>query len=616
MSSQKLTPSKIFLWILMGLLFVGIAGFGATSFTGSVSRIGTVGDTDITVDDYARALQQDIRAIEAQFGQAITFEQARQFGVPDQVMARLVTSAALDDEAARIGLSVGDAEVARQVQEIPAFAGGDGQFDREAYRFALENAGFTEAEFEADLRAETARSLLQGAVVSGAEMPDIYYDTLVDYALESRDILFLTLEPEDLPQPPAPATPEDLRAHYEANIAAYTRPEAKALTVAYVTPEMMLAEVEVDEANLRALYADRIDQYVLPERRLVERLVFPNDAAAEAALARITAGESDFEAEVTARGLSVLDVDMGDVTEADLGAAAQAVFAADIGAVAGPAPSDFGPALFRVNATLPAQETPFEAVRDELQDELARDRAVRVIETLAEAAENELAAGGTLEELADSTAMALTTLEWTPQSEGGLSGYQAFREAALSVTQDDFPSILSLVDGGAFALRLDDVLPAAPYPFAEVEAEVRADLDSQRLLDALAAEGEALAARVAEGVTPAAVLGNEAQALAGVTRDDFLSALPEGSVTQIFAMQPGQARALRGADMVAVVALTGITPADRDSEDARAYARLLRDSARSDLAQDLFRALAVDVQGRAGLTIDQAAVNAVHANFQ
>ncbi|MBL9048094.1 MAG: hypothetical protein JNK34_12425 [Tabrizicola sp.] len=43
-------------WLLMGLLVLGLGGFGVTSFGGRVSTLGQVGDVEITADDYARAV--------------------------------------------------------------------------------------------------------------------------------------------------------------------------------------------------------------------------------------------------------------------------------------------------------------------------------------------------------------------------------------------------------------------------------------------------------------------------------------------------------------------------------------------------------------------------------
>ena len=89
--------SRTVVWIIVGLLIVGLAGFGATSFTGSVRTVGKVGNEWISVDDYARELQREMRAVEAQTGQPLTMAEARSLGIDQVVLSRLVQLAALDN---------------------------------------------------------------------------------------------------------------------------------------------------------------------------------------------------------------------------------------------------------------------------------------------------------------------------------------------------------------------------------------------------------------------------------------------------------------------------------------------------------------------------------------
>ena len=68
--------SKTAVWGLMGLLILGLGGFGAVNLSGNVRSVGTVGDKSIPIDQYARELSQEIRAIEAQTRQSLPFAQA------------------------------------------------------------------------------------------------------------------------------------------------------------------------------------------------------------------------------------------------------------------------------------------------------------------------------------------------------------------------------------------------------------------------------------------------------------------------------------------------------------------------------------------------------------
>ena len=105
MSSKKSGGiGKMVIWALMGLLILGLGGFGITGLSGTIRSVGSVGTQDISVDDYARALQEDIRAIEAQTKQPFSFAQAREFGVDRAALGRLVGQAALDHQPTSPGV--------------------------------------------------------------------------------------------------------------------------------------------------------------------------------------------------------------------------------------------------------------------------------------------------------------------------------------------------------------------------------------------------------------------------------------------------------------------------------------------------------------------------------
>ena len=159
------------IWTLMALMILGLGGFGARNFGGSVRSIGTVGDRDIDVQDYARALNQEISAFSSQVGQPVSFAQAQSMGIDANVRARVMATAALDNEADTIGISVGDDEVRRRIVGIQAFKGLDGKFDRDSYTLALQREGLGETEFESKLRDEAARNLLQAAVLGATVAP-------------------------------------------------------------------------------------------------------------------------------------------------------------------------------------------------------------------------------------------------------------------------------------------------------------------------------------------------------------------------------------------------------------------------------------------------------------
>ncbi|UWR35904.1 peptidyl-prolyl cis-trans isomerase [Sulfitobacter sp. W074] len=613
MAKKGFSFSKTAVWALMALLILGLGGFGAINLSGNLRSIGSVGDKSISVDQYARQLQQEIRAIEAQTGESLSFARAQEMGLDRAVLQRIVRNRALDHEADEMGLSIGDATLRDEIVAISAFQGIDGNFDREGYRFALQQSGMSEAEFERSIREEAARGLLQRAVLGGVSMPDTYARTLVDYVAEQRSFTWARLSADDLDTPVAAPTEEELQAYYDANTDDFMLPASKGITYAWLRPEDLLDEVEVPEEELRAEYDARSDEYDQPERRLVERLVFANEEAATQAAAALEVDGTTFEALVEERGLALADVDMGDVAKSDLDAAGDAVFGAQSGDIVGPLPTSLGPALFRVNAVLPAQNVPFEEAREVLEETLAISRATRAVEARAQEIDDRLAGGATLEDLVEETKMDLGTIDWTQESSEGIAAYGAFREAAASLSADAFPQIDQLEDGGVFAMRLDETKPERPEPFEQARDAVETAWRNAQIVEALTAKAESLTGTLAEadgfeaaGLTPQ--LGE------GLTRSSYVDGTPDDFMDQVFDLDEGGVAVLPAGDSVVVLRLDAVTPAGEDDQTQALMTRLSQQLDQA-LAQGLFDIYSNAVMRDADPQIDQRAVSAVHVNF-
>ncbi|WP_460275885.1 SurA N-terminal domain-containing protein [Celeribacter sp. ULVN23_4] len=617
MASGKGSGAKMVVWGILGLLIIGLGGFGTANFGGGVTRVASVGEEEISVNDYANALQGQMRSISAQTGQGFSISQAQEFGLTQQVLDQLLSQAALDGETARLGISVGDDAVRRELLTYDAFKGIDGKFDTDAYKELLARNNMNEKDFEADLRKEASRSILTGALASGITMPPSYGQTVVDWLGERRTISTAVLSASDLETGSPVASDADIQSWYDAHPDAYTAPEARRITYVWLTPAMLTDKVDLDEAALRKLYDDNIDSYVQPERRLVERLVFGTEDEAQAAADRIASGESSFDDEVTARGLDLSDADMGDVSESDLSSAVgPAVFALEGTGVAGPLMSDLGPALYRVNGTLAGTEISFEDARDELATEMAADAASRLIADQIETFDNDLAGGYTLEDLANETDMELGQLDWTSESEGGIAAYTAFQDAAAKVTLDDYPEIVQLSDGGVFALRLDEIVPATVKPLDQVRDQVAADWEADALTQKLTARAEALETSVASG-TAMADLGLPLEQFDAITRQDYISTMPAGFMDAVFApgLKAGGTTLIPGEGRV-IIAKVETVNAPEASEENDAIAKNYIDTAAQGAATDVIDAFANALRTRDGVTVNQTALNAVHSQMQ
>lgn len=600
-------------YILLGLIAVSMLSFGVTSFGGGTSRVGTVGDKAITVDAYASALQAEANRFTQMVGTPLALRDLIGMGLDRQVLADLIRRAALDTEAGRVGLSVGDTEVAAELVKIAAFTGLDGSFDRAAYGDALRRNNLTEAQFEADLRADIARGLMQSALIGGTKAPSALSASLLAYNGETRDISWISLSEADLPAPlPAP-TDAQLRAEYQANIADYTRPEAKRISYIALLPAALAPDMPIDEAQIAALYQDRIDQYVIPEKRLVERLVYPTEADAAAARAKLDAG-TPFEELVAERGLTLGDIDLGDVTLRDLGAAGEAVFALAAPGVVGPLASDLGPALFRMNAILAAQETTLDSARADLAREVQTSAAVAAIAQRIDAIDDALAGGATLAELAEAEGQAVAVTDYAAGAEDNdpIAAYSAFAKAADALALGDFPEAVILEDGGVVAMEMTQLVAPTPRPFETVAEAVRETLRAKLLAQALqkvAQEKLDLALKGADFTALGAV-----QTAAATSRDASLPSAPQQLVTAAFAAQPSTAQIVQSGSFIALMVVDAIIPADKNPQVADIESALNTELGQS-IAGDIYDLFGRQIETEAGITLDQAAISSIHTQM-
>ncbi|GGE41796.1 peptidyl-prolyl cis-trans isomerase [Actibacterium pelagium] len=608
---KKNSLGKMASGVLLVLLIVGLAGFGATNFGGANTAIATVGDEEITVTDYGLALQSAIRAREAETEQSLSFIEAQNIGLPAVVRSQLIAEAALDNTVTGMGLSIGDEEVRRQVLAYPAFQGIDGQFDRESYRFSLEQIGLSESEFEEQIRTDTARSILQSAVASGVPHSVQSVDAMFNYMSARRSYNLFTLTADNLSSEISEPTDAELQTYYEENAAAFTVPEAREITYVWITPDMIVDQVEVDETLLRELYDQRIDEFVQPERRLVERLVFPDQAAADDAAARLESGEASFDDLVTERGLELGDVDLGDVGVDDLGAAASAVFGMAEPGTTGPHASDFGPAIFRMNAVLAAQEVTFEDARSDLSLEVSLDQATRIIADMTLEIDDQLAAGATLEELAKDTDMELGQIAFHEGVTDGIAAYNNFRETAVELRESDFPELADLEDGGIFAARLNGIAPPNLQPLQDVRDEAIEGWTREETVRLLQEEAIAIKAKLEAGENAISV-GYPVELFEGLTRSGVSPLILS---EDLFAAEIGNILIKADGDQVYVVQLKEILPPDTEDTSTALLRQLWEQQSAQSLTQDLFSMFSQSLLNDAELSLNQAAIEAVHTQF-
>ena len=610
-TKKKSGASKLAVWVIVGLLVFGMIGFGAAGINGTQRSLGKVGDKTVSISSYSNALQSEMAQFQEQIGRTITPQEMQAIGLDQRALNRVISTRALDQLVTDLGLSSGDARVREQVVEIPAFQGLDGEFDRGSYAEVLQRNNLKEADFETSLREDAARRILQEAVLTGVAAPQAYAEVLVGYLAETRDLSWARVTQDILVSAAPEPSEEDLVAYHSENPAEFTTLAAKSISYIWLTPAMLADAIEIEERELRAAYEARSDEFIQLPSRLVERVIFPSQEMAENAMAAITEQATSFEEVVENRGLTLQDVDLGDMTEEELDEAGPVVFSLQEPGVIGPAQTDLGPALFRVNAILDGNVQSFDAVRAQLKLDVALDQAVIQIADIAEQVNDLLAGGATLEDVAAETDLQMATVNWHVQSEGGISDYEEFQTAAAAVTADDFPALKSLSDNGIFALRLDGELPAELQPLASVRAAAVESWTAQQIQQQLLAMAERIAPQVSLDA-PLASFGLTENLQDDINRNDSVDGTPPALVMTAFETELGRAAVLDAGDGVIIVIPRAIHVADFEDPQVQSLQKILGNRIDSTLARNVFEAFSNAARGAVDVEINPTALRSVN----
>ncbi len=588
---------------LLGLLVLSFAVWGIEGVgSGFSTRVATVGDQVVEAEVFASVLSRERQ----RFGLDNT--QIRPMGLDRFVLARMVREAALDDAAARLGLSAPDEAVARQVRGEAAFQVA-GQFDATQYQNAVRRAFRSVGAYEETVRRSIASGLISQSAAAASAPPGAAA-AMVAFREERRLFDALTLDADALGIEVAEPDDAALEAFLSERGAQFQTPERRDVAWLRVDPARLAGEI--DEAELRQLYDDRRRDFVREERRAVDQIVYATLPEAQAARDRLDAGEG-FDALLAEKGLSRADAALGFVEQGELpDARGPAAFALSGPGVAGPAQTATGFALMSVTEIEPADVVPFEDVREGLAAELAARLGGPEADRVAETAEDLRAGGATLEEVAQELALPFGRVEGATATGPAPDGVpeDAFLEEAFAARQGAERDLIRLGDGGYLAVRVDAVTPAATPPLADIRPAVAAAWRADRRRAALAEAAEALAARLAAGETLAALAeehGRPVEPVGPLRRRDPDPRLGEAARARLFAAEPGAVAATAGAQSATVAVLREVLP----PEGAEAVVGALAQALAGSVAQDQLEYLGRALEAEAGVAINPAVVESV-----
>jgi peptidyl-prolyl cis-trans isomerase D len=505
----------------------------------------------------------------------------------------------------------------RLIYGDPNFRGLGGKFDPQRFQATIRQFGYTEQRYLAEQRRLGLRRQIAGTVSAGVEPSKVLLDAMTRFQNEQRSMEYVKLEAAQAGTIDAPS-PEALAAYFEDHKTQFRAPEYRKLSFVVINPEEIGKWTEVSDEDARKIFEQNRERLGTPEKREVQQMVFPNEAEAQAARARITSGTS-FDDVAKERNLNPADVDLGVIAKSAIidPAIADAAFALPSGEVSQPIKGQFGVALVKIGKIEPGVTPTYESVAAQVKKELATERARVKVGEIQNKMEDERSGGSNVVEASQKLGLTAITIDAVDRSGRKPDGQPVTNiPRGLDVVSQAFNSDVGVDNepiqfaGGYAWYDVLGITPSRERPLEEVRAQVEAKWREEQISGKLRAKATEMVQKIEQGATlaaEAAAAGVKVETATGFRRDASLSGVPSGAITAAFRTAKdgvGQTSGSGGNEWI-VFRVTDVTVPQVDA--ASDELKKLKDTLQRGLADEQIPQYGAKIESEIGTTINQAA---------
>jgi peptidyl-prolyl cis-trans isomerase D len=586
--------SKVMLGVLfLSLVAIVITGFGTGGMGGleglsglGSSTVAKAGGEAITSEELRDNVQRQLERIRQQQPELDIGQFVRRGGV-DEVLEQMISAAATMDFANSVGIVASKKMVDAQIAAIPGFQNAAGKFDQNIFLGALQRERITEDQ----LRKEIATRLIERQVAlpagGSASVPQALATQYASLLLEARSGILGAVPSAAMGGGNEP-TDQEVADFYRKNVGRYTIPERRIIRYALFGTDTLGAAAKASDAEIEAAYNRDQANYGPRETRILSQVVLTSDAAAKAFQQKLAAG-TPFPQAAQQAGFGAADIALGAKTKAEVAklssdTVANAVFAAQNGAVVGPIRDPLGWHIVKVDEVKAVAGKPLAAVRGEIASRLEAEKGQALLSELAARIESKVSEGASFDQVVRDEKLAIVQTPAVTAAGGAPDAqdwkvppeFAAVLKGASLLGANEPPQLAQVIPNQKYALvSVSQVIAAAPPPFAKIQAQVKGDLVAQRAGERAKAVAQSIVSKINAGVAPAEAFrqANVAlpplQPLKAVRRDIAKQGQQVPPQLQtLFTLPRGKARMIPAAQNLGwlIVYLDTVVPGDANKE--------------------------------------------------
>ncbi|MFA6014729.1 MAG: SurA N-terminal domain-containing protein [Gallionellaceae bacterium] len=506
---------------VLALIILPFAFWGVDSYqkSGDGESLASVNGTKIHPQEFDNALRQQQQRMQEMAGSAFDRSMVESPEFKNTVLQGLVSQRLLEFEAAKVGLSVTDEELAGIISGIEAFST-DGKFDKRQYEKMLSAQNMSAPMFESKVRQELSSRQLTNAYTQNGYASSQVADNLIRLNEQQRVVGLAKLEVNAFLSQ-VKVTDAAISDYYQKNQSEFKTTERARVEYVLLSADAMQSQVQVKSDEVKQYYDEHQSEFATQEQRQAAHILISvatqaSDSDEQAAKSK--AEEVLKKVKQTPANFAALakqfSQDPGSAANGgDLGMFGrgmmvkpfeEAVFNLKVGEISGLVQSDFGFHIIRLSAIKSPKVQAYAEVAGLIEQRLKAQKSSDLFAELAEKFSN------AAYEQSDSLKPAAELIKASVQQGVWLSKGQAaaglwtdkvlqavFSEDAIKNKRNT--AAVEVAPNTLLAARIVEYQPANVRPLAEVSSAIQAKLQRQQALELVAKQGKELLTRLQNG---------------------------------------------------------------------------------------------------------------------
>ncbi|MBI3419197.1 MAG: SurA N-terminal domain-containing protein [Proteobacteria bacterium] len=580
MLQQLRDKAKSFVsFILLGLLVIsfGIWGIGDIFRRGNMGGdwVAKVGPMKISPQVLEGEFRKQVAQMRSVLGPDFSTAKAKEAGLLQRALDQIIGLAAVDQEAARLGLNVGADPIIASLQQTPELRNPDGSFNRVFFQRVLASQGLNEATFVEQQKKILARNILVRSMSLPITVPDAAVEAFAKGSAQRRVAEVVRVNADAL-SVPAPGD-EALQSFYKDHADEYKTTERRSFTVVRLSPADNAKSVTVTDEDIQTAYEQDHSQFEQPEKRDIVQVVVDSEAKAKA----LADAAHKSELSHVAKDAGLESVSLDQMAQKDLpDALGTAVFHQGVAQIGGPVQTHLGWHVFVVEKITPGRKQGMTEVKSALRTKLQNDKAAEGLVQTANKIDDMLAGGKSLEDIASTYGLKLETYEkrdaaGNPESgkneDKGLSP-EILKAAYGENEGENSPLMEAKNEGGYVLVRTNKIIPSHVEDFAALKDRIKTDWQKAERAKKAGKIAEKVEEQLKKGAALSEVSG---EALSKSTSepvrvdDTQQSSVPREVLSPLFNLGKGEVARITTASGDIVVRVKNVLPANEKDIEAR-----------------------------------------------